>query len=265
MNGWNAQASGQYKFESLDEWLLRGGPAMRMPAFTGINWIFQSNAAKRFYVGTTGTWNKGSINNFSYFNVTADISWRAWPNLLLSVQPNFMKNVDEQQYVAEVHTNTSESTWLLGKMDNRNLGFAFRVDYAITPECTIQYYGSPFVSIAKYTGFKKVIDQQAKNYYDRFVVLEPTTDGELYYFDENNDGVTEFSISNPDFNYQQFRSNLVVRWEYKTGSAIYLVWSQDKTQYQPQGSFDFHTGFENMMDIHPRNVFMIKFNYLLKL
>ncbi|MDP5062381.1 MAG: DUF5916 domain-containing protein, partial [Maribacter sp.] len=47
-----------------------------------------------------------------------------------------------------------------------------------------------------------------------------------YLIDEDFDGTVDYQIENPDFSYVQFRSNLVLRWEYVPGSEIFLVWSQ---------------------------------------
>jgi hypothetical protein len=42
------------------------------------------------------------------------------------------------------------------------------------------------------------------------------------------DGATSFTLRNRDFNVQSFRSNLVLRWEWRAGSTLYLVWQQDR-------------------------------------
>ena len=52
---------------------------------------------------------------------------------------------------------------------------------------------------------------------------------DVYQVDENLDGQPDFTFGNPDFSFVQFRSNLVVRWEYIPGSELFLVWSQDIT------------------------------------
>lgn len=137
----------------------------------------------------------------------------------------------------------------------------FRADLALSPELTIQYYGSPFVSIGRYSDFKEVTSPHASQYYDRFNVVVPEKNNQKYVFDFNHDGVTDYSVTNPDFNYQQFRSNLVLRWEYKVGSTLYLVWSQDRTQLEECGPFNFSKGWKHLFKVKPENIFMVKFNY----
>ena len=81
--------------------------------------------------------------------------------------------------------------------------------------------------------------------------------------DENQDGETDYSFDKPDFNFVQFRSNLVIRWEYKAGSEIFLVWSQGNS---PDSSADLDTPLgeslvNNLFDNQATNIFLVKFTY----
>lgn len=53
--------------------------------------------------------------------------------------------------------------------------------------------------------------------------------------DRDGDGTAELSFRNPDFNVRTFRSNLVLRWEYRPGSTLFVVWSQDRSGVAPAG------------------------------
>ncbi len=75
------------------------------------------------------------------------------------------------------------------------------------------------------------------------------------------DGIEDYSISNPDFNFRQFRSNLVVRWEYLPGSTLYLVWSQGRTSSDTNGMFSYGQDMKDLFQIVPHNVFLVKFSY----
>lgn len=264
MNNWIVLLTGQHRFHITDEWLLRGGPAMRVPNLTAYTASVQSSFSKKVFFSLAGSYNHGGSGNLRFLSLSGDVTYRPKPNLALSLQPNYLQNVDALQYVSEVIKLPSGHEYLLGRVDNRNLGLAFRIDYAITPELTVQYYGSPFVAIGRYSEFKEVVRPVDAVYTNRFRLLTPQQTGSTYYFDDNNDGFTDFSVGKPDFNYQQFRSNLVLRWEYLTGSTLYLVWSQDRTAYVPGGEFDFGTGYHDLFGRYPRNVFMVKCSYLLR-
>ena len=81
--------------------------------------------------------------------------------------------------------------------------------------------------------------------------------------DENHDGETDYGFYKPDFHFLQFRSNMVLRWEYKTGSSLYLVWSQGRNDIQEDSEDSFGRYLNDMREIHPRNDIMLKVSYLL--
>ena len=90
-------------------------------------------------------------------------------------------------------------------------------------------------------------------------------DNETYNFDENRDGVTDYSIDNPNFKVFQFKSNFVARWEYTPGSTLFLVWSQNRDDCITDGPFQFRQDFRHLESIFPHNVFLLKFTYRLGL
>jgi hypothetical protein len=65
-----------------------------------------------------------------------------------------------------------------------------------------------------------------------------------------------------DFNFKQFRSNLVMRWEYRPGSTLFLVWGQGREQgNQDLGNFRGWRDYQNLFSAHPANTFLIKASY----
>ena len=50
------------------------------------------------------------------------------------------------------------------------------------------------------------------------------------------DGSDAFVIPNQDFNVRSFRSTTVLRWEWRPGSTLYLVWQQDRSSDEVGGS-----------------------------
>jgi len=261
MNSWMTILSGQYKWKINDERILRGGPSMKLPDQFVTNFMLSTNRAKNISFSVMGNWATHLTGESQSMMINTELNVRALSNLRFSFQPLLQKTKDELQYIQQIQKQDGTTSYLMGTIDNRNLGFTFRMDLAITPEMTIQYYGSPFVSIGKYIDFKRVTDPQNSDYFKRYTIMVPDIQDNTYYFDENQDGAADYSIYNPSFNFQQFRSNLVFRWEYRAGSTLYLVWSQDRTNYDPAGSFSFKNGFNKMFDLHPKNIFMVKLSY----
>ena len=87
------------------------------------------------------------------------------------------------------------------------------------------------------------------------------TRSSLYAVDENHDGVVDYRFERPDFDVRDFNSNLVVRWEYRPGSQIYVVWSQGRNDdaFTP-GAFALGRGLREVFRVRPHDVFLIKFS-----
>ncbi|MFO7844787.1 MAG: DUF5916 domain-containing protein, partial [Bacteroidales bacterium] len=150
------------------------------------------------------------------------------------------------QYINTEEYN-NEDRYIFTKLNQITTDFTLRIDYSITPDLTIQYYGSPFISAVDYSEPKYITDPKADHFSDRY-----STDVSFSTEDYENDY---------DFNFRQFRSNLVIRWEYKPGSLLYLVWTQNKTGSTSVGDFSFIDDFDGLFNIHPHNVFLIKISY----
>ena len=113
-----------------------------------------------------------------------------------------------------------------------------------------------------YSEFKYVTNAVADSYDDRFALYNNVilSDGN-YLLDENNDMVTDYTIPNPDFNFHQFRSNFVAKWEYRLGSTIYFVWSSERTGNTGSSQASLKESYKELRSIFPNNIFLIKFNY----
>ena len=150
-------------------------------------------------------------------------------------------------------------------INQKTLGLVLRFDLCLTPNLSIQFYGQPFVSAGSYSKIKRITSPRAENYSDRFhtftedEITYSQENGE-YYVDENNDTETDYTISNPDFNFRQFRSNLVIRWQYSPGSTIYFVWSQERTGFEETGTFNYSSDMRDLFNVYPTNVVMLKIN-----
>lgn len=159
-----------------------------------------------------------------------------------------------------------ESRYIFARIHQKTLAVTIRLDISLTPEFTIQFYGQPFISAGKYSEIKHITNPLAEKYSDRFHIfgdaeIQYNENNEIYTIDETADGNIDYNIEQPNFNFLQFRSNLVFRWEYKPGSTIYLVWSQGRTETDNRGNFSFSNDFRDLFKVTPHDVFLIKFTH----
>jgi hypothetical protein len=262
-NYWYIWMSVGREGENLATTALRGGPALRTPGQWN-QWIdVGSDERKAVQIGffIFNSWQDQGDSR--YREVSVNTSIRPFKALSFRVRPFYSLNQDNLQYVNTRESN-GESRYLFGRLDQKTLGITLRLDYSVTPNLSLQFYGQPFVSAGKYDQFKRITSPRADRYEDRFKTFgdEIQFDEQegIFNVDENLDGATDYAFSKPDFNFRQFRSNFVMRWEYIPGSTLFLVWSQGRTREVSNGEFSFRNDLKDLFKVYPDNVFLIKLN-----
>jgi hypothetical protein len=260
LNKWGFNASANYTPQSVDTRILRGGNAMLIPSALYENVYVRTDPSKKLFFDFSSELSTSGNETARYFSVQPGIRYTPINTIKLSASLNYSGNRNDLQYISTI-VNGNQTRYILGRIDQHTVAVTFRVDYNITPEISIQYYGSPFATVGNFSQFKRVTDAQAKNYHNRFAELQPVLNGNIYEVSENNNGSIDYNFWNPNFDFSQFRSNLVFRWEYRPGSQFNFVWSQDRTAFVQPGSQVLSKGMGSLKDVFPNNIFLVKFNY----
>ena len=255
-NNWGIYANIVYTSESYDSQCLRGGASMLTPGSMQYAFRARSDYSKNWFFAWGVYCSKANEGASSYKSVDAEVSFRPIPILTLSANGSYAKNYNELQYFDE-----KNGTPILSTIDNRDLNLVFRANLNLNTNLSIQYYGSPFLSLGEYSDFKKITQPLASKLQDRYVSLTNQATDNNYRFDLDGKGNNVFTADDRNFNFMQFRSNLVMRWEYKPGSSLYLVWAQDRTDSQTVSNFAFNDAQQKLWNIFPKNYFLLKLNY----
>jgi hypothetical protein len=194
---------------------------------------------------------------------------RASDKAELRFTPNLSFNRRAWQYVS-TETVAAADSYLFGALDQVTTSLTTRLSYTFSPNLSLQLYAEPFVSAGDYTAFKEVTNPRGATMSDRLHTYsgsEISYDAvaDRYSIDRNRDGTTDITLDNPDFNFRAFRSNVVLRWEYRPGSALFLVWSQGRESSDEFGDFRFRKDFDALFNTHASNVLLIKASYWLGL
>lgn len=261
---WFTNVGFNYQPIKYSNFALRGGPRLRQsPDISFWNGISTDNRKKvSFNMFHTG--GKAFDNsNASYF-IEAGVSYQPINALRVSAFPSYNINKDKLQFVNNIDLN-GEPRYLNGEIEQRTLSMSFRLNYTINPNLTIQYWGQPFISRGRYSNFKHITNPLDRDFDDRITTYtdeQISLNNGTYSVDENLDGTPDFSFGNPNFSFVQFRSNLVLRWEYIPGSEIFLVWSQDISQSgDPQLDLLSSLGDTIFGGEKPTNIFLLKATY----
>ena len=267
-NSWGISAGGNYEFKDYSPKSLFGGPMLRRsPGFFG--WFnMQSDQRKKvvFDLNFSGGKSTG-VDSGAVSGKGGGLGVTAQPSdkLRISLNPSYnvsnrvIQNVDS-------HFFNGNTRYITGTVRQETFSMSMRLNYSFSPDLTIQYWGQPFISKGNYKDFKYITDPLATVYTDRFALYDTdqiSYDSEelLYHIDDDRDGSVDYSFNNPDFNFLQFRSNLVLRWEYRPGSEFFLVWTQSTTNSGDPMNGIFPSLKSDLFGSTFNNIFLMKFTY----
>jgi hypothetical protein len=246
----------------LDTRVLRGGPAVRTPGHTSLWLAAQTDSSKTRQFELEFTKARSFEGHSQYTEIAPRFTARLHNIVNLEARVSYVRDVEDFQYVGTATTAAGASRYVMGQINQHTLSTTVRVDVNLSPELSLSYYGSPFVSTGRFAGFKLVTDPRAARYEDRFRRLDADT---TYNPARNSYGVNDpagaFTFANPNFSWRELKSNLVLRWEYQAGSTAYLVWSQNRGSGDFLGEFSAGSEYRRLFQAHPDNTFLVKFSY----
>jgi hypothetical protein len=269
-NLWSGYGGVNRNQSTLSVTALRGGPAIVRPGrtnfWTGINSDRRKPVSFNAHVdGSFEDETEGGHLGFS-----AGMSYRPASHVSLSLSPMVSMATAAWQCATPPSCRAGDR-YLFARLDQRTVALTARLNYTFTPNLSLQFYAQPFLSSGEYSEFMEVKDQRAARFADRFQRYAP--EQIRYDAEEHSYAVRltagqaepDFTFGNPNFNFRQLRSNAVLRWEYRPGSTLFLVWSQGRTGFDSDGSFRFRHDATELFNAEPTNVFLIKLNYWLNL
>jgi len=264
-NYWGFYVRAYIRAKQLSTTGLRGGPAVKIESSHNMGYNFHTDQRKKLHFSLEGS-NFWLHDNFSQnHSIGLGASWQPRNIISFSLNPSYFFSHSNLQWVTALdHQN--DTRYIFARIKYNQVRLVFRLNYNITPNFTIQYYGQPFIAAGNYSHFKKITNPRAEKYEDRFHnyaanEIEYNEVQRLYQIDENQNQTIDYEFGNPDFNTKQFRSNLVVRWEYTPGSTFYLVWSQDRSGSVANGDFNIMDNLNDLSNIYPQNIFLIKISH----
>lgn len=243
---------------------LRGGPRLRQSPWMSFWNNVQTDSRKKVMFSFYHNGRKALDNSVKNYYMEGGVVYQPINALRISAFPSLDINHDKLQFIDNLDDVGGSPRYLNGEIDQRTLSMSVRLNYTINPNLTIQYWGQPFISRGRYSNFKHITNATAKRFKDRYVQYgadQTTLSDGVYAIDEDLDNVADFSFDNPDFSFVQFRSNLVVRWEYIPGSEIFLVWSQDVSRNSNPMDGLLPSLGDNIFGQKPQNIFLLKATY----
>jgi hypothetical protein len=241
--------------------------------------VWNTTATLRNSSAEKTRWN-GSVNLKS--NEFDEHSWtfsgtlaaRPSPPIEFSVAPEYLNEKGTnaffsgpigRQYLTTLPGDRPEvynRRYVFGLVDRTTLSMQFRLNYTFKPDLNLDIYAEPFAASGQYRGYGELLTSHGRDLRmygtDGTTITRLPNGGHLV-----TDGPNTFVLSNSDFNVQSYRSNVVLRWEWRPGSTLYTVWQQNRSSTEPHGE---HVGFDDMfgsLTAPGDNIFAIKTTFWL--
>jgi hypothetical protein len=192
---------------------------------------------------------------------------RTSPRWNVTVGPSFVHARQDAQYVTTVVDEAAVGTfgrrYVFAPLDQKELGLVTRVNYTFTRDLTLELYLQPLVSHADYGAPKEFLQPSGYEfavYGQDLGSIERV--GDAYRVEvPHADGTSTFTVPDRSFTTRSLRGNAVVRWEYRPGSTIFLVWQQERLNHDYMSSFGLNRAVGSLFDARPNNVFVVKWSY----
>jgi hypothetical protein len=265
-NYWTVFGNALYFRGAQDDRGTRGGPSMATPSSRGGFMGVESDGRKRLRLSATGNYESNAAGGWS---VNGGLNLRFIPaaSLEISSGPSFGRTRGLAQYVDTivdpVAAATFGSRYVFATLDQKEFSLQTRVNYVLSPKMSVQVYMQPFVSVGDYRGFKEFARPRAFEF-TRYGIDRGTLTYDPVarrYSVEPGDGGASFGLNDPDFNFKSLRLNAIFRWEWKPGSAMYLVWTEQRQDLAHPGEFAFRRDVGSTFGAPANDVVMFKIAY----
>ncbi len=264
-NFWGIFARLDWRPPVIDDRLTRGGPVGVVP--TQLGWGFELNSDSRkqhtFGVFINRFTNGGG--GWSQF-VGPRATLKPSPAIRVQLSPTFFKAHRLAQYVttqADVNAaDTYGARYVFATIDQNELSMQTRVDWTFTPRLSLQVFAQPLIASGDFKDYKEFNRPRSFDFdiygKEKGTITRDDATGRYTVDPDGTGGAPAFSFADRDFNQRSLRGNAVLRWEYRPGSALFLVWQQSRFGSIGDGEFDFNRDFDALINTQPQNVFVIK-------
>ena len=255
-NGWwvmGGVTAGQLGTTFCDRNCSRGGPAVRVDPYLSVWGEVDGDARPALVPYMWFNYSRGDEGRSERFNGNTQVTLRVASQLNTSIALSATHEVNDIQWFGNFATldttlNTTTTHYTVAHLKRKTAYLTGRVDYTLSTVLTLQLYAQPFVSKGTYSNVRELADANAAAFDGRYKAYSDT------------------SVTNRPggFNFKEFNSTVVLRWEYRPGSTLFFVWTQGRRDAAgAEGSRSLNGDFRDLFGLHPNNTFLVKASYWL--
>ncbi len=265
-NFWRTWLRVGFQTRALSDDLTRGGPLMGTASAVDATVGLSSSAA------AVNQWSLSARSFFDEFggwsfSVDGWVAVRPSSNLELALSPGYLRASDSRQFFGEM-LGSSDATfgrrYVFSRLDRSEIYAQLSASLGLAPDLTVELHAEPFASSGSFLDFGELAEaggRELRLYGTDGTTVGPTEDGSLIV----TDGDETFTLWNSDFNVRSFRTNAVVRWEWRRGSTLFLIWQQNRWYWDEQGDLVSPGSLFRAVGDVGENILVAKLSYWLSL
>lgn len=285
LNFWDLNANVSYSPEAMSRSATRGGPVMVEPASVEGGLRMNTDRRKALSFGLNADFRDDRIGTGGRTSLGGSVSIQPSDQVEIRLEPRLSWQRDGAQYVttvdAEAHpwAPTFGPRYVFSDLERRSFSMETRVDWVFTPTLSLQLFAQPLLSSGAYLRYKQLeepgsfefmgfSDGEATVTADGSVTCRAGSiclDDGTRHLDLDGDGTSDASFDDRDFNVRSLVGNAVLRWEYRPGSTVFLVWQRQQQGSIDRGDFDLGRDLDGLFAAPADDRFIVKVNYWLGL
>ena len=264
MNNWDWNHSLMLRPNTLSDRMTRGGPLMRRQGAQSWSSYGETDSKQKYYWFCGLNFDHDNAGGWDW-SVNPGIEWKPISSLLARVGPNFYRGVTDAQYVGQysdpLATATYGKRYVFAQLDQTQLSADITLNWSFSPGLSFQMYAQPLIATGKYTRYRELSRPRS---YDFLTYGQDgsTLDPNGIIADPDGAGpAAPIDIGNQDFSILSLRGNAVLRWEFRPGSTLFLVWTQNREEDGSNGDFELGHSLNQLASAKANNIFLTKVSY----
>jgi hypothetical protein len=249
----------------FDDGLTRGGPMARAVSGGGAQVEVNTDRRKRYTFGVFSSRSWNSAGGWSH-QISPRATLRPSTALRITLQPTYTRTHAMAQFVTTVSDAMAADTYgarhVFATLDQHQLAIVNRLDWAFTPALSLQLFAQPLLAAADFQDYKEFARPRQfefEIYGQDAGTISRDASGTYTVDPDGPVGLApSFTFSDRDFNRRSLRGSAVLRWEYRPGSALFLVWQQSRFGSIRNGEFNLGEDFSELWGVPPENIFVLK-------
>ncbi len=279
LNYWGGGIKLGYNPPHDDDRLTRGGPMARTPRRVSGSANLRSDGRHQTVGRLNYNWSTGEEGSWSR-GLSVNLTTNAGERLRVQVGPAVTRRNVFAQYVTSVADVLADQTfgrrYIFGGLRQTTVSLETTINFTFTSWMSLQLYVEPFISTGNYRELKELERPGTYNFleYGTDIGTVSQDPGASYSIDPDGAGpATVFAVPDRDFSYRSLLGNAVLRWEWRPGSTLFLVWQQSRinslrgdglTGTDPWiGGLDLNRDVGDIFSMPADNIFALKVNYWL--